>query len=866
MMTDRIKKLRKQSVDAVHCISAERALLVTDFYKANEGKNIPPPIMRAKAFAHILEHKSICINEGEWIVGERGPAPKACPTYPEITMHSLEDLDILDAREKVFFKVDEATRKAYKEEIIPYWKGKSNRDRIMESMEAEWLDAYKAGVFTEFQEQRAPGHTVAGEKIFRKGMFEIIEEIKDTRSRIQDRTAMGNDHAMHDERWAMDDKKTMGDGRWVMGDKKTMGDGRWVMGDKKTMGDGRWVMDDKKTMGDGRWVMGEKQKLLDELEGMEIAARAIVAFANRVADALEGLAQSTGLRAQGSGTFEHSAKHEARNAELLDLARICRKVPAHAPETFHEALQHYWFIHLGVITELNPWDSFNPGRLDQHLYPFYKREIDAGTLTRDKAKELLESFWIKFNNHPAPPKIGVTALESNTYTDFCLINVGGVKPDGSDGVNEVTWLILDVIEEMRLLQPSSMVQVSAKNPDKLIERTLEITKTGFGQPSYFNTDAIVQELVRQGKTIEDARKGGASGCVEAGAFGTEAYILSGYFNLPKILEITLNNGFDPRTEKQIGPKTGNPISFASFDDLMEAYQKQLNHFLEIKMRGNNTIHRIFAEQMPVPFLSLIIEDCIANARDYNAGGARYNTTYIQGVGLGSITDSLTAIKHHVFDKQTITMDGLLQALKKDFRDFEEFRMTLVYQTPKYGNDDDQADRHALSVFALFFDIVDGKPTSIGGIHRINLLPTTSHVYFGSVIGALPDGRLAHQPLSEGISPFQGADTKGPTAVLNSAAKIDHLLTGGTLLNQKFSPGFFEGPDAIEKIRALIRAYFSMNGHHIQFNVVSAETLKDAQKHPERYRDLIVRVAGYSDYFNDLGEDLQNEIIRRTEQG
>jgi len=785
-MTDRIKKLRKQSLEAVNCISAERALLVTEIYQSGIDQEVSVPVMRALTLEHILKHKKICINEGELIVSERGPEPKACPTYPEITVHSLEDLDILDSRKKVSFKVDEETKKAYREEIIPFWKGKSNRDRIMQAMEPEWLDAYSAGVFTEFQEQRAPGHTVAGDKIYKKGMLDLIREIDE------------------------------------------------VQADKRTSG----------------------QADSEELKAMEIAANAIIMFANRYADALEGEAGKVEGR---------ESEIENRRSEIVKLVNICRRVPAHAPETFHEALQHYWFIHLGVITELNPWDSFNPGRLDQHLYPFYKREVEAGTLTKERAVELLQSFWIKFNNHPAPPKIGVTAKESNTYTDFALINLGGVKADGSDAVNELTYIILDVIEEMRLLQPSSMVQVSSKNPDKLIERTLQITKTGFGQPSYFNTDAIIKELVRQGKELVDARNGGASGCVEAGAFGTEAYILSGYFNLSKILEITLHNGFDPRTEKQIGPASGNPASFSSFNELMAAFRKQLNHFTGIKIRGNNTIHTIFAESMPAPFLSLIIDDCIASGKDYNAGGARYNTTYIQGVGLGSITDSLTALKYHVFDQKTISMDGCLDALSKNFEDYDEFRVELVYNTPKYGNDDDYADTQAKEVFEMLFEAVDGHPTSIEGIHRINMLPTTSHVYFGSVIGALPDGRKARQPLSEGISPCQGADTLGPTAVLNSAAKIDHLRTGGTLLNQKFTPGFFEGEEAVKKLTALIRSYFRMNGHHIQFNVVSAATLRDAQKHPEKYRDLIVRVAGYSDYFNDLGEELQNEIIRRTEQ-
>jgi pyruvate formate-lyase/glycerol dehydratase family glycyl radical enzyme len=785
-VNDRIKKLRDQSLNAINRLDAERALLVTNFYKSGIDSKVSTPVMRALALNHILVNKFICINEDELIVGERGPAPKATPTYPEINLHSLEDLEILDARHKVSFKVDEETKRIYQEEIIPFWKGKSNRERIMRSMKPEWIEAYNAGIFTEFQEQRAPGHTVCGNKIYHKGMLDLMKEVRDAATQID---------------WKNDPLASIRN---------------------------------------------------EELKAMEIAANAIILFAHRHADKLEELSNEPG--------------NSQRKQELLELATICRQVPAHAPRTFHEALQNYWFIHLGVITELNPWDSFNPGRLDQHLYPFYKKELEDGTLTKEKATELLQSFWIKFNNHPSPPKVGVTAQESNTYTDFCLINLGGVKPDGSDAVNEITFLILDVIEEMRLLQPGSMVQVSRVNPDNFIHRTLKITKTGFGQPSYFNTDAIVKELVRQGKSLEDARNGGASGCVEAGAFGTEAYILTGYFNLTKVLEIMLNNGTDPRTGKKIGLETGPAELFRDFDDLMNSYSKQLKHFIDIKINGNNHIEQIFMEYMPVPFLSLLIDDCIFNGKDYNAGGARYNTSYIQGVGLGTITDSLTALKYHVFDKKTISMSGMLKALSQNFIDFEELRFEFLYNTPKYGNDDDYADAQALSVFELFYAAVDGRPTARGGISRINFLPTTSHIYFGSVIQALPDGRKAKEPLSEGISPVQGADKKGPTAVLKSASKLDHLRTGGTLLNQKFTPSFFDDEESIEKMTALIRGYFRMNGHHIQFNVVSATTLREAQKHPEKYRDLIVRVAGYSDYFNDLGEDLQNEIIQRTEQG
>ena len=782
-MTERIQKLRNNSLNATEHISAERALLVTEFYKSNIAQSVSVPVRRALAFEYILKNKYICINDGELIVGERGPAPKATPTYPEVSLHSLQDLDILNSREKVFFKVDQETRDAFENVIIPYWTGKSNREKIMANMDKEWLDAYKAGMFTEFQEQRAPGHTVAGNKIYKKGMRDIQRDIK---------VAMENLDFYNDT---------------------------------------------------------DALTKREELKAMHIVAEAIIMYANRHAEKLEEMA--------------NSEPDKIRQAELLDMAEICKRVPANKPQTFHEALQYYWFVHVGVITELNPWDSFNPGRLDQHLLPFYQKETAAGTLTKSQATELLQAFWVKFNNHPAPPKVGVTAQESNTYTDFALINLGGVKPDGSDAVNELSFLILDVIEEMRILQPSSMVQLSKKNPDSFIRRAVKITKTGFGQPSVFNTDAIVQELVRQGKSLEDARNGGASGCVESGAFGTESYILTGYFNLAKVLEITLNNGFDPGTRKQIGLKTGKATDFKTFGDLLAAWEEQLHYFINIKIKGNNIIGKLFADNIPAPFLSLIIDDCVANGRDYNAGGARYNTSYIQGVGLGSLTDSLTALKYHVFDEKSVTMGEYLDALKNNFEGHEGLRYKLVYETPKYGNDDDYADIHTTEIFEAFYKAVDGRPTVRGGKFRINLLPTTCHVYFGSVIQALPDGRKAGEPLSEGISPVQGADTLGPTAVLKSASKIDHLRTGGTLLNQKFSPEFFEDEDSIIKVSQLVRSYFRLDGHHIQFNVVSADTLRDAQKHPEKYRDLIVRVAGYSDYFNDLGEDLQNEIIRRT---
>ena len=783
-MNERITKLREQSINAKPYITPERAILITKFYKSDIANKVSAPIRRALAFKYILENKEICINEGELIVGERGPAPKATPTYPEICCHSIKDLEILNSREKIPYKVDEWTFEVYKKEIIPFWKGKSIRDKIFEEMSSEWKLAYEAGIFTEFMEQRAPGHTVLDNKIYRKGFIDFKKDIKKSMEKLD-------------------------------------------------------FLNDP-----------EAYEKLEELRAMEIAVDALIMYARRHAERLKELAKEE--------------KNPERRKELERMAEICFQVPAHPPRDFWEALQYYWFVHLGVIIELNGWDSFNPGRLDQHLYPFYKKGLEEGTLTIEKIKELLEAFWIKFNNQPAPPKVGVTGEESNTYTDFALINLGGVKEDGSDAVNELSYLILDIIKEMRIVQPSTMVQISKKNPDSFLKKALEVVRTGFGQPSIFNTDAIIQELLRQGKSIEDARNGGASGCVETGAFGKEAYILTGYFNFPKILEITLNNGFDLRTGKKIGIETGDPTNFKTFDELFSAYQKQIKHFIDIKIKGNNIIERLYAEYVPAPFLSLLIDDCIVKGKDYHNGGPRYNTSYIQGVGLGTITDSLTAIKYHVFDKKTITMDEFLKALKNNFKGYEKFQLILLNKTPKYGNDDDYADSIMKKVFDTFFDAVDGRPNTRGGTHRINLLPTTVHIYFGKVTGATPDGRKAWEPLSEGVSPVQGTDRKGPTAVIKSVAKIDHIKTGGALLNQKFTPSILQNEDGLNKLLKLIRTYFKLDGHHVQFNVVTAETLRDAQRHPEKYRDLIVRVAGYSDYFVDLKTELQNEIIKRTE--
>jgi len=782
MMTERVAALRRQSLDARPVLSTERAELMTAFYREHEGRH-PVPLLRALAFRHLMQYQTIWIGPGELIVGEKGPAPKATPTYPELCCHTAQDLSLLNSREKIPFLVSPEARALHEREIVPFWRGRSMRDRLFAAMSDEWKAAYQAGIFTEFMEQRAPGHTVLDDKIYHKGMLGFLADIHAALERLG-----------------------------------------------------------------GKGPEAEPRRA--QLEAMAVAAGALVRFAERHAG-----------RARALAAAEPDA---VRQGELLEIARVCERVPAHAPRTFREAIQYYWFVHLGVTTELNTWDAFSPGRLDQHLWPFYQAGLADGTLTRESAEELLQCLWIKFNNQPAPPKVGVTAAESGTYTDFAQVNLGGTRPDGGDGVTDLTYLFLDVVEAMRLLQPSATIQVTAGCPDAFLERSARIIRTGYGQPSIFNHDLIVRELVRQGKAVADARCGGSSGCVEVGAFGKENYNLTGYFNLPKLVELALHDGLDPWTGAQLGPATGDATGFATFDDLFAAWEGQLRHFLAIKTAGNDVVERLYAEQMPAPFLSLLISDCIATGRDYHDGGARYNTSYVQGVGLGTTTDALSAIRHHVYERKTVTMGDLLAALAADFAGHERLRQLLANKTPRYGNDDDAADAVMRRIFEAYFAALEGRPNARGGVYHVNWLPTTVHVYFGSVIGALPDGRLAGRPVSEGVSPVQGADRHGPTAVLRSVAKMDHWRTGGTLLNQKFTPALLADDAGLLGLVRLVRTYFGLGGHHVQFNVVDAETLRDAQRHPQAHRDLIVRVAGYSDYFCDLGRALQDEIIARTE--
>lgn len=783
-MNERIQRLREQSVTTPVHIDLERAKIETDFYKENDGK-YSVPVMRAMTLKEYFSKKTLYFGDDELILGEKGKNPQASPTFPELCCHSEEDMKVMSERKLVSFHTTEEDRKLQAAEIIPFWKGRTIREKLLSRMTPEWHDCYEAGIFTEFMEQRGPGHTCGGEQVFTTGYLDYKEKIK------------------------------------------------------KTMDALDWMNDP------------EASDKMEELKAMDICCDAVIILGERYHEmAVEKAAAETDPK---------------RKAELEKIAKNLEVVPAHKPQTFWQAIQLYWFTHLAVTTELNPWDAFSPGRLDQHLNPYYEADVEAGILDDEHALELLECLWVKFYNQPAPVKVGITLKESATYTDFANINTGGVTPEGKNGVNNVSYLILDCMDEMKLVQPNSNVTISKKTPQKFLKRACEISRKGWGQPAFYNTEAQITELINAGKSLEDARRGGSSGCVETGAWGNEAYILTGYMNIPKIFQLTLFNGFDEYSGKQLGLQLGYAKDFKNFDELWTAFKKQLKHFVDIKIRGNNVIERLYAEEMPAPCLSVVTNDCISNAKDYNAGGARYNTNYIQGVGIGTVTDCVASVKYNVFDEKNFTMEELIDAMEHDFEGYDYIYSLVHDKTPKYGNDDDYADELMREIFDLYHDTIVGRPNMKGGKYGIDMLPTTCHVYFGDVILATPNGRKAHKPVSEGISPEKSADTNGPTAVIKSCAKMDHLATAGTLLNQKFTPNVVAGEAGLNNMASLVRSYFAMDGHHIQFNVVDRQTLIEAQKHPEDHKDLIVRVAGYSDFFRNLDKPLQDEIIERTEQ-
>jgi pyruvate formate-lyase len=591
-------------------------------------------------------------------------------------------------------------------------------------------------------------------------------------------------------------------------------------------------------------------KKIHQLEAMERCCDAAIRFAERYAsEAAELAAMET---------------HPGRRAELAEIARVCRRVPAHPAATFHEAVQSFWFVHLILNLESNSY-AISPGRLDQYLYPSYAADLEAGRLTREGARELLSCLWLKLAELTVV-KEGGTAKASCTYNDFQNVNVGGQSADGRDAVNDLSYLCVEVAGLVQLPQPQVSALISEKTPEQFLQHCCRVIRSGLGMPSVFNDDEKVQSMLQKGRSLTDARLGTINGCVELNVQGKDSMASSGYLNLCKCLELALADGTNPLTGSQLGPRTGLLKDMGTFDELLDALRLQTRHAIDLKLAYDYIARAAYAEYCPVPFTSLLISDCIRTGLDFHDGGSHYSLPMVGGVGTGTAADSLASVKKFVFEDRALSAAELSAALLADFSGHERTRQLLLNRAPKWGNGDDFVDTLAHDLVEMFCDELAQHCDERGVPYVANMIPTTTHVWFGALTGATPDGRHAERPLSEGISPVQGMDRTGPTAVVRSMARLDQVRCCGTLLNMKFHPSVLEGGEGIANLAHLIRGYFKLGGHHIQFNVVSADTLRAALAHPEQYRTLMVRVAGYSDYFGNLSRELQEEIISRTEQG
>lgn len=781
-LTDRVRAGVARNIGAVPELFADRALSATRSWRETEGR--PLHVRRAAMLARILDEHPILVQPGELIVGTKTRKPRGSPVFPEVNCAWVErDLDRLSTRSNTPFLVGDDTKRALRDEVFPFWRGRQVADRIAEAVPAAMWRADDRGVLYHYFRSRTIGHINAG---YAKVLSMGFDAIRGDARRGLERLPAG--------------------------------------------------------------AAGEPARQV--LESVVMACDAAVSFARRHAAALRDMAAQE--------------PDDARRAELARMAAVCDRVPAAPARGLHEALQAMWFTHLVLNLETDG-HAFGPGRFDQYLYPHYRRSIDSGELTQDAAQELLDAMWVKFDEITLAKDSG-EAQTSSSYPEFQNLNIGGLTHDGRDATNELSFMCLAALEHTRLPQPGLSAQISSRTSSRFLNRCCELLRLGLGMPAMFNSDVLVLGMVNRGKTLEDARASSLNGCVACFCDGRDRMASSGYFNLAKCLELALNDGADRMTGERLGPATGDPRSFASFDDVVEAFRTQVAHFVDEKVRYDGIVRSMYAAHCPVPFTSAVIDDCIERGVDWHAGGARYNISTVSGVAVGTVADALSAIRTHVFERRTATMAELVEALDRDWAGREVLRETLVNHTPHYGNDDDRADELAALTQRIFCDEVEARRDVQGARYWVDLLPTTSHIALGEVTGATPDGRRAGAPLSEGVSAVQGHDRLGPTAAAASVAKLDHARTNGTLLNMRIDPGCVSTPEGLRKLAALIRGYFDQGGHHVQFNIVDRRVLEDAMARPEQHRDLMVRVAGYSDYFVLLSPEIQREILSRTEHG
>ena len=829
--SERITKLVEDLYAKMPEIESARAVLITESYRRTEGE--PIIIRRAKAFAHILENLPIVIRDQELIVGSTTIAPRGCQTYPEFSYEWLEDeFDTVETRSADPFYISEQTKQELKA-ANAYLKGKTTSELATSYMEPQTLLAMEHNMFT-------PGnyfYNGVGHVTVKYG--EVLEiGFSGIRAKAEAELA------------------------------------------KLSLAD------------------GDYQKRSRFLEAVMISCDAAVTYARRYAKlALEEAEKCT---------------DPVRKMELLVIAQNCANVPEKGANGFYEACQSFWFVQQLLQIE-SSGHSISPGRFDQYMYPYYKKDLDSGKITRAQAQELMDCIWVKLNDLNKC-RDAASAEGFAGYSLFQNLIAGGQNAEGIDVTNDLSFMSIQASMHVFLPQPSLSVRVWNGTPHEFLIKAAELTRTGIGLPAYYNDEVIIPSLVSRGLTLEDARDYNIIGCVEPQKAGkTEGWHDAAFFNMCRPLELVFSNGKDKGA--QVGPETGDVEKMETFEEFFHAYEIQMDYAIKLLVNADNAIDMAHAERCPLPFLSSMVDDCMKRGKSVQEGGAVYNFTGPQGFGVANMADSLYAVKQLVFDEKKVTMKELKQALMLNYgkglaqedlaalasdtvsvmrssgetvgeaeiaavlktihalSESEEVKengeriLKLIEEVPKFGNDIPEVDAFARKVAYTYTKPLLNYRNPRGGMFQAGLYPVSANVPLGAQTGATPDGRLAHTPVADGVSPSAGKDVNGPTAAANSVARLDHYIaSNGTLFNQKFHPSALSGRRGLENFAGLIRSYFDQKGSHMQFNVVSRETLLDAQKHPEQYKHLVVRVAGYSALFTTLSKSLQDDIIRRTEQG
>lgn len=828
---ERITRLVEQLFAEMPQIEAERAVLLTESYRETEGE--PIIMRRAKAFAHILAHIPITIRPEELIVGSATKKPRSCQVFPEYSFEWLEaEFDTVATREADPFYISEETKQTL-HEVYKYWKGKTTSELATAYMAPETLTAMEHNIFT-------PGN------YFYNGIGHVT----------------------------VDYAKVLKDGF-----EGIMAEAAKALAESK--------------VSDGDYI-----KKHEFLEAVIISCHAAICYAERYALLAKKEAEQ--------------CADAARRQELLKIAENCSRVPRKGATSFYEACQSFWFVQMLIQME-SSGHSISPGRFDQYMYPYYCADIKSGKLTREFAQELMDCIWVKLNDLNKV-RDAVSAKGFAGYSLFQNLIAGGQNSEGVDVTNDLSFMCIEASMHVMLPQPSLSVRVWNGTPHDFMIKAAELTRTGVGLPAYYNDEVIIPALISRGLTIEDARDYNIIGCVEPQKAGkTDGWHDAAFYNMCRPLELVFSNGMDGG--EQISIQTGDVAKMKTFDEFYDAYKRQTEYMISLLVNADNAIDVAHAERCPLPFLSGMVEDCIGRGKSVQEGGAVYNFTGPQGFGVANMADSLYAVKKLVFEEKRLTLDELKEALAHNYgkeiseeearavtekvaqelarsgMNVSEPQIAEIYRTalnggisaeqaekyrairdmimeiPKFGNDIEAVDEFARDVAYTYTRPLETFRNPRGGQYQAGLYPVSANVPLGAQTGATPDGRYAHTPVADGVSPTAGYDVNGPTAAANSVSKLDHsIASNGTLFNMKFHPSALKGRSGLESFTALIRAYFDQKGSHMQFNVVSRETLRDAQKNPEKYKTLVVRVAGYSALFTTLSRSLQDDIINRTEQG